>query len=76
MRFKSKEGSLKSTSKISNVLLVLKEASGCWADVPRHKKSQEETAYEQQYMHGFGYNGYGVERTKNRRGLGKPFFKW
>lgn len=53
LRFKSREGSLKSTSKISNVPFVLKEASSCCADVPRHKKSQEEAAYEQQSMYGF-----------------------
>lgn len=32
--FMSREGSLKSTSNISKVAFVLKDASSCWADVP------------------------------------------
>lgn len=75
LRCKSKEGSLKSTSKISNVPFVLKEASSCWADVPRQKRSKEEAAYEQQNKHEIG--GYkwlesGEEERQHRTGY-TPF---
>ena len=40
--FMSREGSLKSTSNISKVAFVLKDASSCWADVPSRSTKAEQ----------------------------------